>query len=116
MAHEIRVGSVTLSVEDEGTGQVVVFIHGWTCSGRFFQRQLPYFARSHRVVIPDLRGHGRSEKTLGGHTLLSAEEGRRSRSTTSFQSSAPFWWAGQWEWRWRGSTFVPTVLGAWPAW
>jgi non-heme chloroperoxidase len=69
MAQEIGVGSVTLSVEDEGTGQAVVFVHGWTCSGRFFQRQLPYFARSHRVVIPDLRGHGRSEKTLGGHTL-----------------------------------------------
>lgn len=78
MAHEIRVGSVTLSVEDEGTGQVVVFIHGWTCSGRFFQRQLPYFARSHRVVIPDLRGHGRSEKTLGGHTLPQYAEDLRS--------------------------------------
>ena len=69
MAQDIRVASVTLSLEDEGTGPVVVFIHGWCCSGRFFQRQLPYFARAHRVIIPDLRGHGRSEKTLGGHTL-----------------------------------------------
>jgi non-heme chloroperoxidase len=69
MAQDIRVGNVTLSVEDQGAGPVVVFIHGWTCSGRFFQRQLPYFARSHRVVIPDLRGHGRSEKTLEGHSL-----------------------------------------------
>ena len=115
MAQENRVGSVTLSVEDEGTGQVVVFIHGWTCSGRFFQRQQPYFARSHRVVIPDLRGHGRSEKTLGG-TLCPSTERTCVRFLTSFQSSAPFWWAGQWERRWRGSTFVPTVLGAWPAW
>jgi non-heme chloroperoxidase len=78
MAQEVRVGGVTLSVEDEGTGQAVVFIHGWTCSGRFFQRQLPYFAKSHRVVIPDLRGHGRSEKTLGGHTLPQYAEDLRS--------------------------------------
>jgi non-heme chloroperoxidase len=69
MAKDVRAGDVTLSVEDEGTGPAVVFIHGWSCSGRFFQRQLAYFARSHRVVIPDLRGHGRSEKTLRGHTL-----------------------------------------------
>jgi non-heme chloroperoxidase len=69
MAQDIGVASVTLSVEDEGIGPVVVFIHGWCCSGRFSQRQLPYFARTHRVIIPDLRGHGRSEKTLSGHTV-----------------------------------------------
>ena len=38
-------------------------------SGRFFQRQLGYFAGTHRVIIPDLRGHGRSEKTTRGHTV-----------------------------------------------
>jgi pimeloyl-ACP methyl ester carboxylesterase len=37
-------------------------------SGRFFQRQAP-LAQSHRVVIPDLRGHGDSEKVLHGHTV-----------------------------------------------
>jgi non-heme chloroperoxidase len=66
---DVRVGGVRLSVEDKGTGPVVAFIHGWCCSGRFFQRQLDYFARANRVIIPDLRGHGRSQKTLRGHTL-----------------------------------------------
>jgi non-heme chloroperoxidase len=69
MAHEIRAGDVTFSVEDAGTGAPVVFIHGWSMSGRFFQRQLAYFAGTHRVIIPDLRGHGRSEKTTRGHTV-----------------------------------------------
>jgi non-heme chloroperoxidase len=69
MAEEIRVGNVTLSVEDVGAGPALVFIHGWTCSARFFQRQRDYFSRTHRVIIPDLRGHGRSEKTLDGHTV-----------------------------------------------
>jgi pimeloyl-ACP methyl ester carboxylesterase len=60
---------VTLHVEDVGTGQALVLIHGWSMSGRFFQRQVPTLSRTHRVVVPDLRGHGRSEKVLNGHTV-----------------------------------------------
>ncbi len=44
MTQEIRAGDVTFSVEDAGTGAPVVFIHGWSMSGRFFQRQLAHFA------------------------------------------------------------------------
>jgi pimeloyl-ACP methyl ester carboxylesterase len=69
MAQEVRAGDVTFSVEDAGTGSPLVFIHGWSMSGRFFQRQLAHFATTHRVVIPDLRGHGRSEKVTRGHTV-----------------------------------------------
>jgi non-heme chloroperoxidase len=69
MAQEIRAGDVTFSVEDAGTGSPLVFIHGWSMSGRFFQRQLEHFAGTHRVIIPDLRGHGRSEKVTSGHTV-----------------------------------------------
>jgi non-heme chloroperoxidase len=69
MAQEVRAGDVTFSVEDAGTGSPLVFIHGWSMSGRFFQRQLAHFATTHRVVIPDLRGHGRSEKVTHGHTV-----------------------------------------------
>ncbi len=69
MARELRIGDVTFFVEDEGAGPPIVFIHGWSMSGRFFQRQLSHFAAAHRVIIPDLRGHGRSEKVLHGHTV-----------------------------------------------
>jgi non-heme chloroperoxidase len=69
MARQIRVNDVMLSVEDEGSGSPIVFIHGWSMSGRFFRRQLQYLRAVHRVVIPDLRGHGRSEKVLHGHTV-----------------------------------------------
>jgi non-heme chloroperoxidase len=60
---------ITLHVEDEGTGPPIVFVHGWSMSGRFFQRQVPHFSTSNRVLVPDLRGHGRSEKVLHGHTV-----------------------------------------------
>jgi non-heme chloroperoxidase len=69
MAQEIRIGDVSFSVEDAGAGPPVVFVHGWSMSGRFFGRQLDQLAGKHRVIIPDLRGHGRSEKITRGHTV-----------------------------------------------
>ncbi len=53
----------------EGSGPPVVLVHGWSMSGRFFRRQLPDLAASRQVIVPDLRGHGRSEKVLHGHTV-----------------------------------------------
>ena len=69
MMQQVRVGDVTFAVQDEGAGPPVVFLHGWSMSGHFFQRQLSPFAAAHRVIIPDLRGHGQSEKVLHGHTV-----------------------------------------------
>jgi len=63
------VNGAALEVVDEGTGQAVVFVHGVMCSGRFFSRQVEHFATRHRVIVPDLRGHGESEKSAGGHTV-----------------------------------------------
>jgi pimeloyl-ACP methyl ester carboxylesterase len=60
---------VTLHLVDAGQGVPVVFIHGVMMSGRFFERQVPFFSPSNRVLIPDLRGHGQSEKVLEGHTV-----------------------------------------------
>ena len=46
-----------------------MFVHGLMMSGRFFDKQVPAFAPTNRVLIPDLRGHGLSEKVLAGHTV-----------------------------------------------
>ncbi len=40
----------------------IVFVHGWTCSLRFWVYQLAALSESHRLVAFDLRGHGRSGK------------------------------------------------------
>ncbi len=58
-----------LYYEDDGEGPPIVFIHGLWLTSRFFRKQIEHFARSHRVIVPDLRGHGRSEKVLAGHTV-----------------------------------------------
>jgi non-heme chloroperoxidase len=69
MTRRLRVNDVTFSVETAGSGRPVVLIHGWSMSGRFFQRQMPELSASFQVVVPDLRGHGASEKALRGHTV-----------------------------------------------
>ncbi len=60
---------VSLHVADEGEGQPVVFVHGVMMTSRFFDRQIEHVSATARFVAPDLRGHGRSEKVLHGHTL-----------------------------------------------
>jgi non-heme chloroperoxidase len=69
MTGQVRVNDVTFSVETAGSGPPVVFIHGWSMSGRFFRRQLAGLSGRFDVVVPDLRGHGASEKVLHGHTV-----------------------------------------------
>ncbi len=45
---------------DTGSGQPVVMIHGWACDGSDWSWLSAALAGSYRVVVPDLRGHGRS--------------------------------------------------------
>lgn len=61
---------VSLHVVDEGTGVPVLLIHGLMMSGALFRHQREAFATSkRRLIVPDLRGHGRSPKPLSGHTV-----------------------------------------------
>src|SRR5207237_427130 len=54
---------------DLGQGRPLVLLHGWSSSLRWFNRNLADLATDHRVVAPDFRGHGSSEKTASGHTM-----------------------------------------------
>jgi pimeloyl-ACP methyl ester carboxylesterase len=56
-------------VEQQGSGQPIVLVHGWSCSSRFWQKNIPALAETFRVVALDLRGHGNSSKILAGHTI-----------------------------------------------
>ena len=58
-----------LYFEDRGKGDVIVLVHGWMCSSRFWRANAPELAQEFRVVALDLRGHGYSSKTLSGHTV-----------------------------------------------
>ena len=59
-----------LAYEDRGAGKpAFVFVHGWTCDRSFFAPQAAHFARRHRVVAVDLRGHGESDKPQGEYPI-----------------------------------------------
>src|SRR5690606_23065953 len=49
-----------LLVEDQGSGPVVLLAHGMWCDAGMFSALVRDLSRDHRVLVPDLRGHGRS--------------------------------------------------------
>jgi len=54
---------IKLVFEDRSAGKpAFVFVHGTSCNRSFFAPQAEHFARRHRVVSIDLRGHGESDK------------------------------------------------------
>jgi pimeloyl-ACP methyl ester carboxylesterase len=50
-------------------GRAVLLLHGWTDSWFSFSRVLPLLPREWRVMAPDQRGHGESEKPAGGYAM-----------------------------------------------
>jgi non-heme chloroperoxidase len=55
---------------DWGSGQPVVFSHGWPLSGDAFEDQMFYLAsRGYRCIAHDRRGHGRSSQPWHGNDL-----------------------------------------------
>jgi len=55
---------------DWGTGQPVVFSHGWPLSGDAFEDQMFYLvSRGYRCIAHDRRGHGRSSQPWQGNDL-----------------------------------------------
>jgi non-heme chloroperoxidase len=55
---------------DWGSGQPVVFSHGWPLTADAFEDQMFYFAeRGFRVIGHDRRGHGRSSRPLQGNDM-----------------------------------------------
>ena len=45
---------------DEGRGDPVVLLHAFPLDGTMWDEQRVHLARTHRVIVPDLRGFGRS--------------------------------------------------------
>jgi non-heme chloroperoxidase len=55
---------------EHGTGQPVIFSHGWPLSSDAWQPELKLFAdNGYRAIAHDRRGHGKSEKTYTGNDL-----------------------------------------------
>src|SRR4051812_26617200 len=56
--------------KDWGTGQPIVFHHGWPLSADDWDAQMMFFlAHGYRVIAHDRRGHGRSSQVSDGHDM-----------------------------------------------
>jgi non-heme chloroperoxidase len=61
---------VEIFYKDWGTGQPIVFSHGWPLSADDWDTQMMFFlGKGFRVIAHDRRGHGRSTQTAGGHDM-----------------------------------------------
>jgi non-heme chloroperoxidase len=55
---------------DWGSGQPIVFHHGWPLSGDDWDNQMLFFLQQgYRVIAHDRRGHGRSTQTTKGNDM-----------------------------------------------
>jgi len=60
----------TIYYKDWGSGQPIVFSHGWPLSADDWDGQMLFFGQQgYRVIAHDRRGHGRSSQTGEGHDM-----------------------------------------------
>lgn len=67
--HTLTLHGHTLSYSDSGDGPVLLFIHGLLGSQRQWAHLIDKLDDDHRVVVPDLFGHGASAKPVGDYSL-----------------------------------------------
>src|SRR5271170_1474319 len=72
----MRMGTITtpdgtqIFYKDWGSGQPIVFSHGWPLSADDWDTQMLFFLHhGYRVIAADRRGHGRSSQTDSGHDM-----------------------------------------------
>lgn len=66
---QAEVNDISLYYEKEGQGEPLLLLHGLGSDGRSWEYQLEPFAEQFRVIVPDVRGHGRSAKPPGPYSV-----------------------------------------------
>jgi len=60
IAMSSAISSELVHFTERGSGPPLLLIHGLMVTGEMFEPVMEYFAARHRLIVPDLRGHGRS--------------------------------------------------------
>ena len=58
-----------VAYRDEGTGEVLLLVHGMGGSSNTWSGVIPLLAKKYRVIAPDLLGHGDSDKPRGDYSV-----------------------------------------------
>jgi pimeloyl-ACP methyl ester carboxylesterase len=66
----VNAGSIELQIRDyERSGEAIIFLHFGGGNLTMWQRAAPHFQDDYRLILVDLRGHGRSDKPHTGNTI-----------------------------------------------
>jgi haloacetate dehalogenase len=65
--HTIHANGIRHHYIDAGAGPVVVLLHGFPETSFGWRFQIPVLAKKYRVIAPDLRGYGESDKPASGY-------------------------------------------------
>jgi pimeloyl-ACP methyl ester carboxylesterase len=74
LRHDVALSfdSERIAYDVVGKGKTtLIFIHGWCCDGRYWQKQIPVFAKEYQVITVDLAGHGHSSFDRSNFSMLS---------------------------------------------
>jgi len=63
----VALGEVSLHVAEAGEGPPLLLLHGWPQHGWMWRKLLAPLASEFRVIVPDLRGFGRSDAPAGDY-------------------------------------------------
>jgi len=66
---KVRVRGIELGYDDLGSGPAVVLLHGYPFNRSMWHEQVAALKQTHRVITPDLRGHGESDVTSSPATM-----------------------------------------------
>jgi haloacetate dehalogenase len=65
--HTIRASGIRRYYMEAGEGAPAVLLHGFPETSYAWRHQMPELARKYRVVAPDLRGYGETDKPATGY-------------------------------------------------
>ena len=75
--YSIALNGTRLNVAIAGNGPDLLLVHGFPHTWRIWQKVIPALATSHRVIAPDLRGLGGSERSASGYDAATVSDDLR---------------------------------------
>lgn len=84
----VKVNGIRLHLVEMGSGPVLLLLHGWPQTWYAWRDHLPALAARFRVIAPDMRGTGLSERTKAGYDKRTIAEDLRGLISSAGVSEA----------------------------
>lgn len=66
---KVMCDGTTICYAEQGKGEALILLHGYCGSSSYWDEVVPELARSYRCIVPDLRGHGKTDAPVGSYTI-----------------------------------------------